>query len=66
MTVSNGELGNWQVTLVCDRTSPLDTLGMLVFRIGLSVVLNHPKQYELPFFYSVTQSKAIHIIGLSL
>lgn len=27
LTVSNGELGNWQVTLVCDRTSPLDTLG---------------------------------------
>lgn len=29
LVVSNGELGNWQVTLVCDMTSPLATLGSI-------------------------------------
>lgn len=27
LTVLNDELGNWQVTFVCDMTSPLATLG---------------------------------------
>lgn len=29
LVFSNGELGNWQVTLVSDMTSPLATLGII-------------------------------------